>query len=149
MDAVVGLGSNLGDRLANLREAVVRISKIPGVTITARSKVYETAPVGGPEQGPFLNGAIRVDCTLTPHALLDALQTIERELGRTREVRWGPRTIDIDMLWIAGVTIDDERLTVPHPRLHERAFAVHPLLDVAPGVVAWIDGEARATTDTL
>lgn len=112
----------------------------------ARSKIYETDPVGGPEQDPYLNAAVRVDCTLSPLALLDALQAIERNLGRTRDVRWGPRTIDIDMLWIAGgVTIHDPRLEVPHPRLHERAFAVLPLLDVAPGVMPRVEGGARAT----
>ncbi|MBS2014591.1 MAG: 2-amino-4-hydroxy-6-hydroxymethyldihydropteridine diphosphokinase [Deltaproteobacteria bacterium] len=146
MDVVLGLGSNLGDRLATLREAVVRISNIPGVVVRARSKVYETDPVGGPEQGLFLNAAVRVDAAREPLELLDALQAIERDLGRTRDVRWGPRTLDIDVLWIAGgVTIDHPRLVVPHPRLHERAFAVLPLLDVAPGAVPRVDGAVRET----
>lgn len=146
VDVVLGLGSNLGDRLATLREAVVRISSIPGVRVTARSKIYETEPVGGPEQGPFLNAAVRLDAAVAPLELLDALQAIERDLGRTRDVRWGPRTLDIDVLWIAGgVTIDEPRLVVPHPRLHERAFAVLPLLDVAPGAVPRVEGAVRET----
>lgn len=96
------------------------------------SRVYETAPVGGPEQGPFLNAAIAVAWEGEPIALLDVLQEIERALRRTRETRWGPRTIDLDVLWIDGVEVADDRLVVPHPRLRERAFALRPLLDVAP-----------------
>jgi 2-amino-4-hydroxy-6-hydroxymethyldihydropteridine diphosphokinase len=122
----------VGDRLATLRAAVARVAALPGASVVARSAVYETAPVGGPPQGDFLNAAILVDWPHTAHALLDALLAIERDLGRTREVRWGPRTIDLDILWIDGVTISDERLEVPHPRIHERAFAIAPLLDVAP-----------------
>jgi 2-amino-4-hydroxy-6-hydroxymethyldihydropteridine diphosphokinase len=130
MIAVVGLGSNVGDRLAILREAKARIAGI--ATVLATSQVYETAPVGGPPQGSFLNAALRVQYMLSPIALLDELQRIEHELGRVRDVRWGPRTIDLDVLWIDGLTVDEERLVVPHPRLSERAFALAPLLDVAP-----------------
>jgi 2-amino-4-hydroxy-6-hydroxymethyldihydropteridine diphosphokinase len=115
-----------------MREAVAELERVAGVTVTRRSKVYETAPVGGPPQPAFLNAAIAVDCTLSPLVLLDELQRIEADLGRTREVRWGPRAIDLDILWIEGVTVDEPRLVVPHPRLHERAFALLPLLDVAP-----------------
>lgn len=135
MHVVLGIGSNLGDRLATMREAIARIALVPGVTIRARSRVYETAPVGGPPQPPFLNAAIAADCTLSPLAMLDELQRIEAELGRARdasEVRWGPRPIDLDILWMEGVTINEPRLVVPHPRLPERAFALLPLLDVAP-----------------
>jgi len=135
VDVVLGLGANLGDRLATLREAARRIAALPGARVTARSRIYETEPVGGPEQPPFLNVAIRVECTLAPHALLDATSRVEADLGRTREVRWGPRTIDVDVLWIDGVALDDPRLVVPHPRLLERAFALQPLLDVAPEAV--------------
>lgn len=112
------------------------------------SRVYETAPVGGPEQGAFLNAAIAVEWEGEPLALLEALQEIERALGRTRAVRWGPRTIDLDVLWIeGGRTVRDERLVVPHPRLSERAFAARPLLDVAPdaGVVVPSDQEVKET----
>jgi 2-amino-4-hydroxy-6-hydroxymethyldihydropteridine diphosphokinase len=114
-----------------MREAVRRIAahaRILGV-----SRVYETDPVGGPEQPAFLNAAIALAWDGEPLALLDVLQRIEHDLGRVRDVRWGPRTIDLDVLWIeGGVRIDDPRLVVPHPRLHERAFALRPLLDVAP-----------------
>lgn len=142
---VIGLGSNIGDRLVMLRAAVRAIAARARVVGTSR--VYETAPIGGPEQGPFLNAAVAVDWDGDPLALLDALQEIERELGRTRDVRWGPRTIDLDVLWIEDITVDDPRLVVPHPRLHERAFAVRPLLDVAPGApfVVPLDQDARST----
>jgi 2-amino-4-hydroxy-6-hydroxymethyldihydropteridine diphosphokinase len=144
---VVGIGANLGDRLATMREAVARLGDVPGVSLVARSRVYETAPVGGPPQPAFLNAAIAVDCTLSPIALLDALQHLEAELGRTRsagDVRWGPRLIDLDVLWIEGLTLDEPRLVVPHPRLQERAFAMCPLLDVAPGAYALPPALARA-----
>ncbi len=128
---VVGIGANLGDRLATMSEAVRRIASLAHVL--AVSRVYETDPVGGPEQPPFLNAAIAIAWEGEPLALLDRLQAIERDLGRVRDVRWGPRTIDLDVLWIeGGARIDDPRLVVPHPRLHERAFALRPLLDVAP-----------------
>ncbi len=119
-----------------MREAIARIERVAHVR--ARSRVYETAPVGKTDQPVFLNAAVAVDCTLSPLALLDALLAIEKELGRTRSadvVRWGPRTIDLDVLWIEGVALDDPRLTVPHPRLAERAFALVPLLDVASGAI--------------
>lgn len=132
---VVGIGANLdgasGDRLATMNEAVRRIAahaRVLGV-----SSVYETEPVGGPAQPLFLNAAIAIAWEDEPLALLDRLQGIERDLGRVRDVRWGPRTIDLDVLWIAGgARVDHPRLVVPHPRLSERAFAVRPLLDVAP-----------------
>lgn len=134
MRVVIGLGSNLGDRRATMRDAVRRIAHV--ATVTARSRVYETAPIGLVEQPSFLNAAIAVEGALGPLALLDALLRIERELGRDRSgdaVRWGPRTIDLDVLWIDGVAFDDPRLAVPHPRVTERAFAMVPLLEVAPG----------------
>jgi 2-amino-4-hydroxy-6-hydroxymethyldihydropteridine diphosphokinase len=129
--AVIGLGGNLGDRLANLRAAVAAIERVPGVQVIARSSVYETAPVG-PPQPAYLNAAIAIDTTLSPRALLNALLEVERALGRERRERWGPRTVDLDILTIDGVTVDEPDLTVPHPRLHERQFAIIPLLEVAP-----------------
>lgn len=98
----------------------------------ARSRVYETAPVGGPAQPDYLNAAVRIDWAGEPLDLLDRLQAIEQELGRVRTVANGPRTIDLDVLWIEGLTLDHPRLVVPHPRLHERPFALAPLLDVLP-----------------
>ena len=152
---VIGLGANLGDRLASMRQAEARIAEV--ATVRARSRVYETAPVGLVEQPPFLNAAIAVESALSPLALLDALLAIELSLGRDRSedaVRWGPRTIDLDVLWIEGLVIEDPRLVVPHPRVTERAFAMVPLLEVAPGAkdprtgvpyVAPVDAGVRAT----
>lgn len=150
MRVAIALGSNVGDRIANLRDAVRRIAEHARVMRTSR--VYETAPIGGPDQEAFLNAAILVAWEGEPLALLDVLQSIERDLGRTRDVRWGPRTIDLDVLWIeGGTTITDARLVVPHPRLAERAFAVMPLLDVAPDApfVAPNDQDIRATELSL
>ncbi len=130
MIAVVGLGSNLGDRRATLGRAVGEIARV--ARIVAASHLYETAPVG-PPQGRFLNAAVLVEFEGIPEGLLDALLAIEQRLGRVRAEKWGPRTIDLDLLWIDGVALTNERLTVPHPRLRERAFALAPLLEVRPG----------------
>lgn len=131
-DYVLGLGSNRGDRLALLRSAVAAL-EANHIAILARSEVYQTPPVG-PPQPDFFNAAIRVSTALEPDELLAATLSVEQRLGRTRPdpVRWGPRTMDIDVLWYAGGAITSPRLTVPHPRLPERAFALVPLLDVAP-----------------
>lgn len=100
-------------------------------TVISRSRVYETAP-WGPPQPDYLNAAVLIETELTPLALLDALLSIERSLGRVRDVKWGPRTLDLDVLWIDGRVVDEPRLRVPHPHLFERAFALRPLLDVVP-----------------
>lgn len=139
LDVVIGLGANLGDRLATMREAARRIDAV--AKVVARSRVYETAPVG-PPQPDYLNAAVLVSTQGPPLSLFDCLLAIERDLGRTRLERWGPRTIDLDVLWIDGLTVDEERLTVPHPRLSLRAFAIAPLLDVAPGAVDPRTGDA-------
>ncbi|MBX3186205.1 MAG: 2-amino-4-hydroxy-6-hydroxymethyldihydropteridine diphosphokinase [Labilithrix sp.] len=131
--AVVGIGSNLGDRLETLREAARRLAQL--TRVTARSRIYETEAVilpGSAPQPKFLNAALSLAWAASPLALLDEAQRIEIDLGRTREARWGARTLDIDVLWIEGVVHDDDRLVVPHPLLAERAFALAPLLDVAP-----------------
>lgn len=135
---VVGLGANLGDRLATMRDAARALSRVAGITVIAMSRVYETAPVGAVPQPEFLNAGMLVECMLAPMALLDELQRIEAALGRTRgpaDVRWGPRAIDLDVLWIDGASFDEPRLVVPHPRLTERAFALVPLLDVEPDAI--------------
>ena len=139
MRIAIGLGANLGDRLATLREAASRIGQL--ASIVRRSHVWETAPVGGPEQPDFLNAALLVEWRETPIALLDALMHIEADLGRVRDIRNGPRTIDLDVLWIEGLVIDEPRLVVPHPRLHLRAFALAPMLEVAPDAVDPRSGE--------
>jgi 2-amino-4-hydroxy-6-hydroxymethyldihydropteridine diphosphokinase len=129
---VLGLGSNLGDRMAQLRSAVLRLES-NDIHVLARSRVYQTPPVG-PPQPDYFNAAVRVSSPVPPADLLTVSLHIERALGRTRPdpVRWGPRTIDIDVLWYAGGRIDAPGLEVPHPRLNERSFALLPLLDVAP-----------------
>lgn len=132
LDVVVGLGSNLGDRAATLASAVRAIDGLDGTKVVAESALVETEPVGGPPQGRYLNGAVRVSTELSPRALLDGLLAIERSHGRERRERWGPRTLDLDVLWIAGLAIDVPGLVVPHPRLVERPFALMPLLEVAP-----------------
>ena len=130
LNAVVGFGANLGDRLAAMRAALTALAAVARVERT--SHVYETAPVG-PPQPPYLNAAVLVAWEGSPEALLDALLAIEAALGRVRGAeRFGPRTLDLDVLWIEGLAVDGERLVVPHPRLRERAFAVVPLLEVAP-----------------
>ncbi|HVH46588.1 MAG TPA: 2-amino-4-hydroxy-6-hydroxymethyldihydropteridine diphosphokinase [Labilithrix sp.] len=139
MRVVIGLGANLGDRLVTLREAALRIARAGSVL--ARSHVWETAPVGGPAQPDFLNAALVVEWSRRPIDLLDTLMTIEAELGRVRDVPNGPRTIDLDILWIDGSSIDEPRLVVPHPRLHQRAFALAPMLEVVPDAVDPRTGE--------
>jgi 2-amino-4-hydroxy-6-hydroxymethyldihydropteridine diphosphokinase len=129
MRAYVGVGANLGDREAAIREAV----RLLGDDVVAVSRLRETEPWGYADQPPFLNGAILLETGLEPRAVLDRLLAVERELGRTREgPRYGPRTIDLDLLLYGDRVVDEPGLTVPHPRLHERAFALEPLLDLDP-----------------
>jgi 2-amino-4-hydroxy-6-hydroxymethyldihydropteridine diphosphokinase len=131
---VIGLGSNLGDRAANIIAAIDQLRADRDLHVLRRSPLYETPPAGGPPQGPYLNGAVLIVSSVDGRDLLERLLRIERSLGRTRPdaERWGPRTIDLDVLWIEGEAIDDADFQVPHPRLRERVFALRPLLDVAP-----------------
>lgn len=127
----VALGSNLGDRIGFLQQAVDGLRQIG--SIAGVSGVYESAPVGGPTQGPYLNAVVVIHSDLDPHSLLGALQGIEERLGRERDERWGPRTIDLDVIATDGASVDDPpRLIVPHPRAAERRFVVEPLLEVWP-----------------
>jgi 2-amino-4-hydroxy-6-hydroxymethyldihydropteridine diphosphokinase len=130
--AYLGLGSNLGERLDTLQHAVDLLAAEPGVRPTASSRVWETDPVGGPSQPDYLNVVLRVDTDLTPFGFLDACQRTEQALGREREVRWGPRTIDIDLLLFGDQQLDVPLLTVPHPRMTSRAFVLLPLLELEP-----------------
>jgi len=131
--AYIGLGANLGDREATIRRALELLGERPGIRVAAVSTLRETEPWGFAEQPRFLNGAAALETTLTPRELLDALLAVERDLGRTREgPRYGPRTIDLDVLLYDDELVDEPGLTVPHPRLHERAFALEPLLDLDP-----------------
>jgi 2-amino-4-hydroxy-6-hydroxymethyldihydropteridine diphosphokinase len=140
---VLSLGSNLGDRLDNLQGAIDELFDAPGLDFIALSRVYETEPVGGPEQGAFLNVVIVANSRVAPESLLERALSIEEAMGRTREVRWAPRTIDIDIVMMGDVTSDDPALLLPHPRAHERAFVLVPWLDVDPE--ASLPGQGRVT----
>ena len=126
---VIGLGANLGDRIASMQAAVRELHRLGPVEATSR--VYASAPVGGPPQGEFLNAAVLMLHDGAPSDLMQQLLAVERGLGRVRGQRWGPRTIDLDLLWIEGLSVETPAVTVPHPHLRQRAFAVAPLLDVA------------------
>ncbi|MBN1320931.1 MAG: quinolinate synthase NadA [Thermoleophilia bacterium] len=128
----LGLGSNLGDRAANLGRARALLAALPGTTLTGQSSVYVTAPVGGPEQDDYLNQVVELRTVLSPRELLAAVQGVESELGRRRTVRWGPRSIDVDILWYHGFSSADAELQVPHPRMEERRFVLEPLAELAP-----------------
>lgn len=128
--AFLSLGSNLGDRVALLRDAVEMLPDVVGV-----SPVYETDPVGGPEQDSFLNLVVELRTALSPNQLLGVCHRLESSAERVRAERWGPRTLDIDIIWMEGIVMDDEHLTIPHPRWRERRFVLAPLRDLAPDLV--------------
>ena len=134
-DAFVGIGSNLGDREAFLRKALELLADEPEIEVVAVSQLRETEPVGPVEQGRFLNGAVHIATSLAPRELLERLLAIEKRLGRVRGERFGPRTIDLDLLVYGDKIVDEPGLTVPHSRLPERRFALEPLVDLDPGLV--------------
>ena len=150
-DALLSLGSNIGDSRANIAEAVRRLNDEIGVTVKALSPVYRTAPVGPVTQDDFVNGAVRIETSLEPEELIKRCLAIEASMGRdrTNALRWGPRIIDIDIILYDDRTIESEALTLPHPRFRERAFVLIPSADIAPSWV--IDGqrldELAAATD--
>jgi 2-amino-4-hydroxy-6-hydroxymethyldihydropteridine diphosphokinase len=127
--AFLGLGSNLGDRLANLQRAVNLLGR-PGLAIVKSSRVYQTDPVGGPPQPDYLNAVVEARTTQAPRALLDACLSVEREMGRQRKERWGPRIIDVDVLTYGREHVNETGLQIPHPRMHERGFVLVPLLEL-------------------
>lgn len=135
--AYVGLGANLGPREITLQRAVNLLGAEEGIELVEQSTLRETEPVGVVDQPPFLNGVVALDTTLSARELLDALLRVETELGRVREEgeRWGPRTIDLDLLVYGSEVVDEPGLRVPHPRLHERRFALEPLAELAPDLV--------------
>ncbi len=133
--AYVGLGANLGPREVTLLRAVDLLAAVEGVEVVAVSQLRETEPVGVVDQPVFLNGAVALDTTLTARGLLDSLLAVERELGRVREERWGPRTVDLDLLVFGDEVVDEPGLRVPHPRLGERRFALEPLVELDPELV--------------
>lgn len=133
--AFLGLGSNLGDRWGHLRRAVDQLRAGNRAPVTAVSRVYETSPIGGPDgQGPFLNVVVELATApdADPYRLLEECRRLEAAAGRVRAARWGPRTLDADVVWIDGVMLDDPELTVPHPRWRERRFVLVPLRELAP-----------------
>lgn len=134
----IGIGTNLGDRAANIELARRSLASLPRTRLVAFSPVYETAPVGPVEQGTFLNAAAELDTQLDPYDLLDALARIEGFAGRTpraQRLKWGPRTLDLDILLFENRVISSDELIVPHPMMHERWFVLKPLADLAPGAV--------------
>ena len=134
--AYVGLGANLGRRAANLESALALLRREPGLEVVAVSSFRETDPVGFVDQPPFLNAAAAVETDLSPRELLERLLAVERTLGRTREgPRFGPRTIDLDLLLYGDAVVSEPGLDVPHPRLPERRFALEPLAELDPGLV--------------
>lgn len=132
--AWVGLGSNLGDSAATVRAGVRALAALPATTIGPSSSLYRSAPVGVLDQPDFCNAVAGVDTALSPLALLAGLQQIEQHYGRVRTRRWGPRTLDLDLLLYGDRRVEETTLTVPHPRLHERAFVLLPLAELAPTV---------------
>ncbi len=139
--AYIGMGANLGDRQASVRQALREVTILPTIELVNVSSLYETAPVGVINQPDFLNQAAAVRTTLSPQALLQVLLHIENQMGRTRTVRWGPRVIDLDLLLYGDAQIALPGLTVPHPRLRERAFVLVPLAEIAPELTLPEDGK--------
>jgi 2-amino-4-hydroxy-6-hydroxymethyldihydropteridine diphosphokinase len=127
--AFLGLGSNIGDRRETLRAAVDAVPDLVAV-----SPVYETEPVGGPEQDSFYNIVVELETERTPRQLLELCRELEAAAGRVRKVRWGPRTLDVDVLLVGDLTVNDDDLTVPHPRMYQRNFVMVPLMDLYPEV---------------
>jgi 2-amino-4-hydroxy-6-hydroxymethyldihydropteridine diphosphokinase len=138
--AYFGIGANLGDRAAALQGAVDGLAA-GGLEVVAVSPVYETAPVGGPAQPDYLNAVVEVETAVSPRELLELAQRVENAAGRVRLERWGPRTLDVDVLLVGELTVDEPDLVVPHPRMAERAFVLVPLADLDP---RW-----RAAADAL
>ncbi len=140
--AHVGLGANLGEREETLRRSLELLAETAGIEVVAVSSLRETDPVGYLDQPRFLNGAAALETSLSPRELLDALLAVERELGRTRAgARFGPRTVDLDLLLYGDAQLDEPGLTLPHPRLHERRFALEPLAELDPELV--VPGRGR------
>jgi 2-amino-4-hydroxy-6-hydroxymethyldihydropteridine diphosphokinase len=145
-DAIVALGSNLGDKAGNIARATAALTADGHVRLVTASANYRTAPWGITEQDWFVNAAISVLTDLSPHALLARCLDVERQLGRVREVKWGPRIIDLDVLVYRDAVVADADLVLPHPYLTERAFVLRPMLDVAPDLMVkghtvreWLD----------
>ncbi|HET7581016.1 MAG TPA: 2-amino-4-hydroxy-6-hydroxymethyldihydropteridine diphosphokinase [Bacillales bacterium] len=145
--AFIGLGSNIGDRMGQLHKALTLLDEYPKVTVTRLSSIYETDPVGYTDQTNFLNMVAEVSTDLSPHELLETALAVEKRLGRKRSVRWGPRTIDLDILVYDQVNIETDVLHIPHPRMRERAFVLIPLAEMNPAF--HIPGSQLPLTDYI
>jgi 2-amino-4-hydroxy-6-hydroxymethyldihydropteridine diphosphokinase len=132
--AYVAIGSNLHHPRDRVAEACAHLAKLADTRLEARSRLYRTRPMGPQDQPEFVNAAVGLLTRSSPHEMLDALLAIERSMGRIREQRWGPRVIDLDLLWMAGSAVDDARLTLPHPGVSMRNFVLYPLSDIAPSL---------------
>jgi 2-amino-4-hydroxy-6-hydroxymethyldihydropteridine diphosphokinase len=128
----IALGSNMGDREKNLKEAVKHIAALPQTKVIKGSSIYETEPVGGPKQRPFYNAVVKIETALEPEKLLQKLQETEAAFGRVRKEKWGPRTLDLDILLYDQQIIATDKLTIPHPLMAERAFVLEPLVEIDP-----------------
>jgi len=144
----LGLGSNIGQREANITAAITQLSEHPCIKITKTSSLYETRPVGFCDQPDFLNAVIEIDTSLSPEKLLDTCLSIELGLGRIRDIHWGPRIIDIDLLLFHDSVVQSDRLVLPHPRLHERSFVLVPLAEIAPETIIYEGNTAKDIIDT-
>jgi 2-amino-4-hydroxy-6-hydroxymethyldihydropteridine diphosphokinase len=133
--AFLGLGTNLGDKKENLVKAISLLKKREDISIIKESSRYITTPVGFVDQPDFLNAVIMIKTELTPYELLEICQTVEQKLKRERLIRWGPRTIDIDILLFDEIVMETDELWIPHPRMHERKFVLEPLAEIAPEVL--------------
>ena len=137
----IALGSNLGDSLTILENAVKLLAQTPGISLISRSSWYQTKPIG-PPQPDYLNGCVTAHVTLTPEILLENLLTIEQQFGRVRREKWGPRTLDLDLILYGDLILDTPKLQLPHPRMRERAFVLVPLAEIAPD---WVEPVTKLT----
>ena len=144
--AVIALGGNIGESQSILQDAINAISELPHTNLVAVSNLYETDPIGGPEQPTYLNAAVLVSTDLAPAELLSELHEIENIYGRTREIHWGPRTLDLDLIDYEKFAANDLELTIPHPRAYEREFVLAPWADVAPEWKITVPGLPEMTT---
>jgi len=128
----IALGSNMGDREKNLKEALKQIAALPETKVIKSSNIYETEPVGEPKQRPFYNAVVKIETSLDPERLLQKLQETEKAFGRVRKEKWGPRTLDLDILLYEQQIIATDKLTIPHPLMAERAFVLEPLAEIDP-----------------
>jgi len=142
----IGLGSNLGNRLGNLRGAIAAIREVPGITVVKMSSVYETEPVGNRDQPQFINAVLEIGCELSPQELLAALRRVEKHMGRQRQGKWQPRVIDLDIVYFDALVLATPELTIPHPEAARRAFVLEPLAEIDAD---FVDPASRRTVADL